>query len=148
MRGGLCGCSEGGEDGWSAVGGKRGKPQRNKRPSGLIRRQIGCRARRREESERDIELQGGGEVREKERESERAWEREFNILGRPHVLGPHISPCLHMSIQQAGFLGAPRRCACNHCLQGYGWILLLVFMYFYVVPVGNSGEHRGHTCAA
>lgn len=43
---------EGGEDGWSAVGGKRGKPQRNKRPSGLIRRQIGCRARRREESER------------------------------------------------------------------------------------------------
>lgn len=59
MRGRLCGCSEGGEDGWSAVGGKRGKPQRNKRPSGLIRRQIGCRARRREESEREIELQGG-----------------------------------------------------------------------------------------
>lgn len=52
MRGRLCGWSEGGEDGWSAVGGKRGKPQRNKRPSGLIRRQIGCRAQRREESER------------------------------------------------------------------------------------------------
>lgn len=34
----------GGENGWSAVGGKREKPQRNKRPSGLIRRQIGCRA--------------------------------------------------------------------------------------------------------
>lgn len=44
MRGRLCGWREGGEDGWSAVGGKREKPQRNKRPSGLIRRQIGCRA--------------------------------------------------------------------------------------------------------
>lgn len=45
----VCG-EDGGEarevrkDGWSAVGGKRGKPQRNKRPSGLIRRQIGWRA--------------------------------------------------------------------------------------------------------
>lgn len=48
MRGWLSRAREdipGEEDGWSvAVGEKREKPQRNKRPSGLIRRQIGCRA--------------------------------------------------------------------------------------------------------
>lgn len=49
------------EDGWSAVGGKRGKPQRNKRPSGLIRRQIGCRAQRGREEERESGRYRGGE---------------------------------------------------------------------------------------
>lgn len=61
-EGGLCGLSEAGEDGWSAVGGKRGKPQQNKRPSGLIRRQIGCRVRWREKRERDIMWRGGERV--------------------------------------------------------------------------------------
>lgn len=54
VEGGMCGLREAGEDGWSAVGGKRGKPQRNKRPSGLIRRQIGCRVQWREKRERYI----------------------------------------------------------------------------------------------
>lgn len=52
-----CWGSKGGEDGWSAVGRKRGKPRRNKRPSGLIRRQIGCRAQW-QERERKREREG------------------------------------------------------------------------------------------
>lgn len=52
--GGMCGLCEAGDDGWTAVGEKRGKPQWNKRPSGLIRRQIGCRVQWREKRERDI----------------------------------------------------------------------------------------------
>lgn len=46
MQGRLWGFCTGGKDGWSVVGGNRENPQRNKRPSGLIRRQIGCRAQR------------------------------------------------------------------------------------------------------
>lgn len=46
---------ERGRRGWMEFsGGKREKPQRNKRPSGLIRRQIGCRVQWREKRERDI----------------------------------------------------------------------------------------------
>lgn len=54
----MCGLSEAGEDGWSAVGGKRGKPQRNKRPSGLIRRQIGCRVQWRERERERYNVEG------------------------------------------------------------------------------------------
>lgn len=63
MRGRMCVWGEvrGGEDGWSAVGGKRGKPQWNKRPSGLIRRQIGCRAQWGRERERVRDIEGGRE---------------------------------------------------------------------------------------
>lgn len=105
-------------------GGKRGKPQWNKRPSGLIRRQIGCRAQRREESERENE-------RERETELQEGGEGEFNILGRPRVLGPHISPCLHMSIQQAGFLGpraaVPATTVCR-VMNGFCSLSSCIFM--------------------
>lgn len=99
------GGSERGEDGWSAVGGKREKPQRNKRPSGLIRRQIGCRA------------QLGGE-----RESLAVWE---DLVSSALIFQP-ACPCLYNS-ERVKANAAPETTV--------HWVMdgapLSIFMYFY-----------------